>query len=177
MQPPFRIFLALLLTGLAACSELPPPAAGTPLPPTAGANDPIEEQPPGGGICEPSIHPFWKKFRAAVLKEDMAALASMTEFPLVLFQSSSSSKKLVSRQEFAGQFPQLLKTAKAVLRKNPTLEKAACWPQTDYLFFKILLEFSLTPDGWRFTGMGVDEFPASMDHLPAHRVFAPKPQD
>ena len=149
MQRITRILLALLLATLAACSD-PPPAAAKAVAtekeiPTANPNDDHSRE----VFCEPSIHPFWKKFRAAVLAEDAEAVADMAEFPL------GTSDKDLSRAEFIKWLPQLLKadliyghlgvqpqpvSMKELVRAMPTLAKDACAPFEETLHY----------DRWRF---------------------------
>ena len=158
MQRITRILLALLLATLAACND-PPPAAAKAVAtdkeiPTA---NPTDDHHSREVFCEPSIHPFWKKFRAAVLAEDAEAVADMTHFPVAV------SGKALSRAEFIKQFPRLLKvpptdfsflskpnmtSMKEVIRNYPTLEKNACAPPGTLLHFD-RWAFDLKPEGWR----------------------------
>ena len=155
MQRITRILLALLLATLAACSD-PPPAAAKAVAtekeiPTANPNDDHHSR---EVFCKPSIHPFWTKFRAAVLAEDAEAVTRMTHFPLRITSAGDGPDEL-SREEFVKQFPQFLKapptdryfieklnitSMKEMIRDYPTLEKKACTP------FEELLHF----DRWRF---------------------------
>lgn len=93
--------------------------------------------------CAPGFHPFWEKFRAAVLAEDAEAVANMTHFPL----ETSGSKK-ISRAEFIKRFPRFLNaktddyggkvktiTMKEYIRDTPTLDEPACFLSARTLYF------------------------------------------
>ena len=67
-----RLIVTLLLSTLAACSDPPPPVVEEAVLPDYSHI-----------VCKPSVHPFWTKFRDAVLKEDWEAVADMAEFPLM----------------------------------------------------------------------------------------------
>ena len=164
-----HLIVTLLLSTLAACSDPPPAVAEVAVLPDYS-----------NIVCKPSVHPFWTKFRDAVLKEDWEAVADMTEFPLPVIQPSPAAKKLLSRKDFSKQFPQFLNAAlseyyhgikpkpasmRELISATPTLDKKACGN------FEGLLsigrwEFFLRPEGWRLGVVYVREFPASMNHLP-----------
>ena len=164
-----HLIVTLLLSTLAACSDPPPAVAEVAVLPDYSHI-----------VCKPSVHPFWTKFRDAVLKEDWEAVADMTEFPLPVIQPSPAAKKLLSRKDFAKQFPQFLNVApvygypgvepkpvsmRALLRAVPALAKDACGDFEEMLAFE-RWEFFLRPEGWRLGVVYVREFPPSMNQAP-----------
>ena len=67
--------------------------------------------PAAKSACPESAQQYWKQFRSAVLKNDLAAITGMTHFPLeVRGELDDSPKKMVPRQDFNKHFPQLLNT-------------------------------------------------------------------
>ena len=127
--------------------------------------------------CKPSVHPFWKKFRDAILKEDWETVAGLTEFPLIVH---GYGRKHISRKEFVEQFPQFLNATlvygypgvepkpasmRALIKAVPTLHKDACGDFEEMLSFE-RWDFGLTLEDWRLGVIRVDEFPASMKHIP-----------
>ena len=174
MQRITQLILALLLVTLAACSDPPPPV----MPPATEQERTTPLIPDYSHLrCKPSVHPFWTKFRDAVLKEDWEAVAELTEFPLTVH---GYEEKHISRKEFAKHFPQFLNATlvygypgvkpkpasmRELIKAVPTLDKDACGD------FEILLpigrwDFFLRAEGWRLGFIRVDEFPASMKHIP-----------
>lgn len=143
-----RILFALLFfTALPACSDRPPQVA-------AGADHPQHDN--EWKNCVESIHPFWTQFRAAVLAEDMDAIADMTKLPMIIFGSEE-----LSREEFKKKFRQVLKmptkhryykdktktiTMKELIKDISMLE-GRCWGSETY---KILdrWTFAVVPGGW-----------------------------
>lgn len=91
-----KLIAALILAMLAACTDRPPP----PVVEDAVLPDYSHI------VCNPSVHPFWAKFRAAILNEDWQADADMMEFPLVWESMDRSKTQRITRQEFVKQFPQ-----------------------------------------------------------------------
>lgn len=165
-----HLVIAFLLFPLTACSDPPAPVVEDAVLPDYSHI-----------VCKPSVHPFWAKFRAAILKEDWEAVADMTEFPLVVIERG---RKHISREEFAKQFPQLLSAApiygypgvepkpasmRALVRAVPTLAKDACGDFEEMLVLG-RWEFYLRPEGWRLGAIDVDEFPASMNHIPIQPI-------
>ena len=157
MQRITRILLALLLATLAACSDPPPPAAAKAVATDKEipAANPTDDHHSREVFCKPSIHPFWKKFRAAILAEDAEAVADMTEFPLDIVTAKEGRAEPLSRAEFIKRFPQFLNAAptrryeieklkitsmQERIRQYPILEKNACGD------FETILAF----DRWTF---------------------------
>lgn len=169
-----KLIPALLLVTLAACND--PSAAEKPSPTTV-ARESVE--------CKPSVHPFWTKFRAAVLAEDMNALAAMTEFPLVIQWSDGqdSYEKSLERPMFATLFPQLLnaapgaasartaRTMKELVRATPVLDKTACGNFATLMTVDRWQFYELSPelssDDWRLAVVEVADFPAAMKRIPS----------
>lgn len=170
-----KLMPAFLFVLLAACSD-PPPSA-------VAVNDHDHQE---TVACKESIHPFWTKFRAAALAEDMEALAKMTELPLKVVRFVDGEKKFVSRQDFAKQFPQFLKAAptdswrdkdnrkiasmKDLMRMYHTLEKDACisegYLRHDRWTFGLVPGGWFRPDAWRLVSIYVDEFSPSLKPIP-----------
>ena len=163
-----RLILALLLSTLAACSDPPPLVVEEVVLPDYSHI-----------VCKPSVHPFWTKFRDAVLKEDWEAVAGLTEFPLGIYRYDGE-KKYLPRQEFAKQFPQFLNATpdddypgvtpkpasmRALIKAVPMLDKKACGDFEEYLVVEHW-HFHLRAEGWRLGVVSVHEFPASMNHIP-----------
>lgn len=167
MERLLRPALAILLFALTACSD-PSPATAT------QDHEPAHVS---TAQCKPSVHPFWTKFRAAILKEDWNAVAELTEFPLVIHTWSPAAEKRVSRQDLAKQFPQFLNaphgesyarsdlSMKGLVQSIPTLAKDECGDFEEQLVIG-QWRFFLRPDGWRLGVIYVNAFPSSMKHIP-----------
>ena len=102
--------------------------------------------------CDESIHPFWKKFRAAVLAEDAEAVADMTHFPLDISTAKKERDEPLSRAQFIKRFPQMLAddltyghldvqpqpvSMKELVRAMPTLAKEMCAPHGTVMPFDL----------------------------------------
>lgn len=132
--------------------------------------------------CPNDAHRFWTTFRAAVLKNDLNAIADKTEFPLMVVRFGDAQKKYLSRAEFIQYFPQLLNVP--LSKRNPPLTPPPV-PAT----MKGLVRVVITPDGpsceenpgllavghwhlylrsegWRLGYVGVPEFPSAMNIPP-----------
>lgn len=174
MQIIVRLIFALLLFLLAACTD--------PLPSVAA--DTVEEEIPIAPPyvlrveCKSSVQPFWTKFRAAILKEDWEAVADMTEFPLAIRRYDG--RKLLTRKNFAKHFPQFLNAAltydtfgdkpkpttmREYIKVLHTLDRKACGDFEEWLPIDHW-QFFLGAEGWRLSYVTVNEFPASMNHIP-----------
>lgn len=116
MQRTARLILALLLATLAACSD--PPKAKV--------------------ICPDDAHRFWTTFRSAVLKDDVNAVADMTEFPLTVIWLREDREQLLSRQEFIKYYPKLLNASLSKLNPPMTPTPAS---------MKALVRIVTTPRG------------------------------
>lgn len=121
-------------------------------------------------FCKPSIHPFWMKFRAAILAEDAEAVADMAEFPLGIASAKEIQGETISRAEFIKRFPQFLnaptegnygrdntRTMKELVKNIPTLDKDACGDFEGMLPFD-RWTFHLTPEGWRLNSVETRTF-------------------
>lgn len=170
LKPAATLTLALLLSAFAACAD------------RSNSQQEVDTAVPHASAkeCKPSVHPFWAKFREAVLKEDWEAVAGMTEFPLMVVRPADAKGKPISRQEFAKLFPQFLNavpvyghpgvdpkpaTMKALIKTVSALAKDACGDFENMLVFDHW-EFYLRPEGWRLGYIAVPEFPESMKHIP-----------
>jgi len=155
-----RLILSLLLFTLAACSDPPPPVVEEAVLPDYSHI-----------VCKPSVHPFWTKFREAVLKEDWEAVAELTEFPLMWIPLDRSKTQYISRQEFIKQFPQRANaplgniyppitpkpdSMKELIRTIPTLHKSACGELEEQLDIGHWTFIART-EGWRLAVVGVNE--------------------
>lgn len=152
--------IVLLLAPLAACSDPTPSVSKSTEGRKEMPNDFIKVE------CEPSVHQFWKKFRAAALAEDAQAVADMAWFPVKLDELSTTENKKLSRAQFIKQFPQFLKakpyasspgekpssasTMKELLKESPTLAKEACSTFKTMLVFNRWM-FQLSGENrWKF---------------------------
>lgn len=161
-----KLISALLLIMLSACTDPPP----------AGKKEKLMDD-LSHIVCKPSVHPFWAKFREAVLKEDWNGVADLTEFPLTVHRSSPAAEKFLSRQDFAKQFPQFLNapsgeryprpgsSMKELVRSIPTLAKDECGDFEEQLAIGEW-RFFLRSEGWRLGVVYVHEFPPSMMDIP-----------
>lgn len=126
--------------------------------------------------CPDSAQVFWKKFRTAVMSNDLNAVAGMTHFPLeVQNDMDSNNKKTVSQKDFAQRFPQLLNieelddpsqqsattttllSMKKVVKATAELPASACSGQGRQ-FNVGNWTFLLNPAGWRFVIAHSNEF-------------------
>jgi len=129
------------------------------------------------------VHPFWTKFRNAVLKEDWETVAGLTRFPLTIHRFDGD-EKLIARQDFIKQFPQFLNarlgeyyrgiepkpaSIRALVKALPVLDKKACGDFEEMLDIDNW-SFGLTPEGWRLGRIDVPEYPASMNHIPIQPI-------
>lgn len=155
--------IVFLLVTLAACND-PPPVSSTEV---------FDEEPVhlSTAECKPSIHPFWKKFRAAVLAEDVEAVANMTHFPLAIATAKEGRDEPLSRQEFIQRFPQFLNapaypgrpgekppTMKEETREHPTLAKDACGAFETILPFKRWTFQLYEEDRWKLDSVETRTF-------------------
>lgn len=172
MQRTFQIIVPLILSSLfllATCSEKKPADKSLP----EAVTETVVAK------CDKSVHPFWIKFRDAVLKNDLNAIADMTEFPVVIHRLDGY-EKLLSRPEFIKQFPQLLTaplgkiydpitpvpaSMREWVRAVATLSGNECNGLVKQLDVGRWM-FGLRPEGWRLGVVSVPEFPASMKHIP-----------
>lgn len=159
--------LTLLVAALPACADRP----------GAEKEAEIAIPQPSTAECKPSVHPFWAKFREAVLKEDWETVAERTEFPLMVVRPADAKGKSISRQEFAKLFPQFLDAAhggkyprpdmtmRELIRGTPVLDKRACGDFEEYLNIGRWY-FYARSGGWRLGSVDTPEFPASMKDIP-----------
>ena len=123
--------------------------------------------------CDRSVNPFWEKFRAAVLKEDMAALVEMTELPLRLQRFTDGERIILTRENFAREFPRLLnsppggrykymeESMKEWVDSISELDATECGDlsrsdQLDIGHWR----FNMRPQGWRLVAIQSDVLPA-----------------
>lgn len=132
--------------------------------------------------CPNDAHRFWTTFRVAVLKNDLKAVADMTEFPLLVVRFGDAQKKNLSRAEFIQYFPHLLNVP--LSKRNPPLT-----PPPEPATMNGLVRLAIKPDGpnckedpaqlqvghwqlflrsegWRLAYIGVPEFPSAMNIPP-----------
>lgn len=167
-----KLIAVLILAMLAACTDPPPPVVEDAVLPDYSKI-----------VCKPSVHPFWAKFRDAVLKEDWEGVAGLTEFPLTIHRFDGD-EKLIPRQDFAQQFPQFLNTMpdegypgvklktasmRELIRAIPTLHKKACGDFEEMLAIDNW-QFFMRPEGWRLGRIDVHEFPTFMNHIPIQPI-------
>lgn len=133
--------------------------------------------PAAKNACPESAQQYWKQFRNAVLKNDLAAIAGMTHFPLeVRGELDDSPRKMVPRQDFSKHFPQLLNTetelvdysqqppatSKHLSMKelvNATIKLHPSFCSTDGEQFGVgEWVFVLRPKGWGFVQAFTNEF-------------------
>ena len=172
MTPLNRLTLIiLLLAPLAACSDPPPQIYKSMEGRKAAPTEFVKME------CDPSVHPFWKKFRAAVLAGDTEAVADMAWFPVRIIDPLSIADRELSRAEFIEQFPEFLKakpdegspgekpaaTMKELLKEAPTLSKDACRDYKTLLLFN-RWTFQLSGDNrWRLDRVDIsDEAPVDI---------------
>ena len=169
MQRTFQIIVPLILSSLfllAACTE----------PVSTPVSTATESK-----VCPESAQQFWKKFRSAVLKEDMNALADMTQFPLeVGGDMDNNPKKFVYRKNFNKHFTQLLSyelnsdylpiTPRPASMKElarAVTEPPSCGKRGDYFYLGTFV-FLLNPEGWRLVKVHSNEFMYAETEEPLH---------
>lgn len=131
----------------------------------AACNDPVSA---AKNTCPEGAQQYWKKFRGAVLKNDIDTIVAMTQFPFVIVKSiiDESDKVQVERAGFVKQFPQLLNIdpgtspTPSTMKQLTTSTKELSSSQCNALgsqFNVSLWFFQLTPDGWRFVRAYTEE--------------------
>lgn len=153
LKPATALILALLVVTLPACTD------------QSNSQQEVETAVPHTSPkeCKPSVHPFWARFRGAVLKEDWEAVANLTEFPFDVYERSGRRNRL-SREEFIKRLPEFLglepyygypgvepkpASMKALIKAVPALPKDACGDLTNQMTVD-LWSFGMTSEGWRF---------------------------
>lgn len=137
MKRPYRIACLLALTAVlfSACT------------------DPIPARVYAEGECDESMPLFWKKFRDAVLREDMNALADMTRFPLKVEESNNEYVNF-TRADFIRRFPMIMnaklgepyhsrpfepgsatRSMKEYVRSHEKTNELLCGPNEKILYF------------------------------------------
>lgn len=137
----------------------------------AACSDPV---PAAKDACPESAQVYWKKFRTAVMSDDLNAVAKATHFPLeVRGQLDDSPTKMVSRDDLGKYFPQLLNTElgsyfqqpvitppptsmKELVKATSQLHSSFCSEQGDQFGVGAWV-FLLKPAGWRFVQAFVNE--------------------
>lgn len=172
-----KFITALIFATLTACTDPPPPAVMV-----ETVEEAVDDHPDVD--CHPGLPEFWVKFRAAVLKEDMNALADLTEFPFIVHRYDGK-RKLLSREEFIQHFPQFLNirsdnvhsgrlTMKEEIRMRPTRSSQSCGEHAGQLNIEHWM-FVGYQEGWHFIRADTHEFPASMKDIPIQPHPTPKP--
>ena len=168
----FQVIVPLIISSmlmLAACTE----SESTPVSASTESK-----------VCPESAQQFWKKFRAAVLKDDMNALADMTQFPLeVGGDMDNNPKKFVYRKNFNKHFSYLLSLDMHGNEYDPNPKPI---PATMKDFAKAVTDVSLLcrpsnrqlnvgtwtflskPDGWRLMFVNSNEFMRAETEEPLH---------
>lgn len=112
--------------------------------------------------CPESAQQFWKTFRSAILKNDIQAIADITQFPFQLSVGSLDFNRkeiLLNRKKFIAIFPKLLpvdpgiseahKTMKGYAEAMSSIPSKSC--MSDGALFRIGdWVYELKPEGWRF---------------------------
>lgn len=108
------------------------------------------------------IDAFWKKFRAAVVKKDKAAVASMAVFPLSM---PYGSKSVRSKRELIKRYDEIFYgeadaakcfQASPLNRVSAKAYEISCGFKEDTIGDggePIIYSFRLTKYGWRFSGL------------------------
>lgn len=109
--------------------------------------------------AQTDINAFWQKFKTAVVKDDKAAVASMTKFPLGM---PYGHKSIRSKTDFIRRFDQIMNLEANVKRcfqaRKPTKDDNGDY-SIDCAFKKeaessdnrpILYIFTKTKNGWKF---------------------------
>ena len=167
----FQIIVLLIISSvflLAACTE----PVSTPVSTSTESK-----------VCPESAQQFWKKFRSAVLKEDMNALADMTHFPLEVYTSTESfSERSLYRNNFNKHFTYLLNlglgghefdpypkpipaSMKEFARAVSKLEECV---DGGTRFQLGMWMFQLYPEGFRFTAVAPNDFQPAVAEKPLH---------
>lgn len=168
---PSKLVLALLLAVLAGCND----PASTPASSASALADTYYSMKP----CPESAQQFWTKFRAAVLKDDFDALASMTHFPLEV-RSDYGAQKFIYRKNFNKHFATLLSYELGgdyeSIRPRPASMKELVRAVTKLSecggngskFSLVSLAFRLKPEGWRFDTFYSNDFVFATTEEPVH---------
>lgn len=144
-QRTFQIIIPLVLL-LAACNES---VSSNPITTSVSGDKPQ--------ACTEDAQRFWLKFRSAVLKDDMNAIADMTRFPLEVGISTLDEKPLfITRAEFRKLFPKFSDTEKTLARATDKLPPSACIGRGRHFYVGEWL-FGQNPITWQLVYAETDE--------------------
>lgn len=159
-----KLIAVLVLATVTACSD---PASAPASSASTSADTYYSRKP-----CPESAQQFWTKFRAAVLKDDFNAVASMTHFPLEVYTSTNDfSERLLYRNNFNKHFAYLLnlglggefdpypKPAPTSMKEFArAVSKIDACTDRGTRFQMGMWMFRMYPAGFRFTGVAPNDF-------------------